>query len=112
MKLVNAARPGVAASEPEPEPGSSLHASQQRSRIDRVGAERAVADLLRALGQDLDDPQLRETPRRVAASLSEMLSPAAFNPTTFPNDDHCDELVVARDIPMRSLCAHHLLPFV
>ena len=41
-----------------------------------------------------------------------MLSPAAFNLTTFPNDDHYDELVVVRDIPVHSLCAHHMLPFV
>jgi GTP cyclohydrolase IA len=80
-------------------------------RIDQTGAERAVADLLRALGQDVDDPQLRGTPRRVVASFTEMLSPPAFKPTTFPNDDRYDELVIARGIPMRSLCAHHLLPF-
>ena len=98
MKLVNAGDPALA--------------GQQASRIDLVAAETAVADLLRALGQDLDDPQLRATPRRVAAAFSEMMSPPAFNPTTFPNDDRYDELVVARGIPMRSLCAHHMLPFV
>ena len=89
----------------QPEPGP-------HRGIDREGAEAAVGALLRALGQDVDDPQLRATPRRVVASLVDMLSPAAFNPTTFPNDDHYDQLVVARDIPMRSLCAHHMLPFV
>jgi GTP cyclohydrolase I len=77
-----------------------------------LAAEAAVADLLAALGQDLSDPQLRDSPRRVAAALGEMLSPTGFNLTTFPNDDHYDELVVARDIPVHSLCAHHMLPFV
>ena len=101
MKLVNAV-----------ESAPDVVAGQQGSHIDLVAAETAVADLLRALGQDLDDPQLRATPRRVAAAFSEMMSPPAFNPTTFPNDDHYDELVVARSIPMRSLCAHHMLPFV
>ena len=43
---------------------------------------------------------------------AELLSPAPFNPTTFPNDGDYDELVVAREIPFHSLCEHHLLPFV
>lgn len=86
--------------------------SRKRSSIDRSAAEAAVVDLLGALGQDLSDPQLRDTPRRVVASLAEMLSPAPFHLTSFSNDHDYDELVVARDIPMRSLCAHHMLPFV
>lgn len=86
--------------------------SPKERRIDPLAAEAAVVDLLGALGQDLCDPQLRDTPRRVVASLTEMLSPAPFHLTSFPNDDNYDELVVARDIPMRSLCAHHMLPFV
>lgn len=80
--------------------------------VDPFAAELAVADLLRALGQDVSDPELQDTPRRVVESLTELLSPAPFNLTTFPNDDGYDEMVVARDIPFRSLCAHHLLPFV
>lgn len=93
-------------------PRLALLANPREDRIDALAAEAAVFDLLRALGEDLSDPQLRDTPRRVVASLSEMLSPAPFRLTTFPNDDHYDELVVARGIPMRSLCAHHMLPFV
>ena len=80
--------------------------------VDPFAAEAAVADLLRALGQDVADPQLVDTPRRVVEAMNELLSPVSFNLTTFPNKDGYDELVVARDIPMRSLCAHHLLPFV
>jgi GTP cyclohydrolase I len=79
--------------------------------VDAAGAERAAADLLRALGYDLADPTLADTPRRVAASLAELLTPTAFEPTTFPNDEGYDELVLARDIPFHALCAHHLLPF-
>ena len=59
----------------------------------------AVRDLLVALGQDPDDPHLVDTPRRVAASFEELLSPRAFNLTTFPNDESYDELVLARSIP-------------
>ncbi len=80
-------------------------------RVDRPAAERAVADLLRALGRDPGDAQLVGTPRRVAAAFAELLSHDPFELTTFPNDDGYDELVVVRDIPFHSLCMHHLLPF-
>jgi GTP cyclohydrolase I len=82
-----------------------------REEPDLEAAGRAVAELLRALGRDVSDAHLADTPRRVAAAMSEMLSPATFDVTTFPNDEGYDELVLARDIPVQSLCAHHLLPF-
>jgi GTP cyclohydrolase IA len=80
-------------------------------RVDLAAAERAARDLLAALGADLDDAGLRETPRRVASAYAELLTPEPFNLTTFPNDEGYDELVVVRDIPFQSLCMHHLLPF-
>jgi GTP cyclohydrolase IA len=80
-------------------------------RVDLAAAERAAGELLMALGADLDDAGLRETPRRVAAAYAELLTPEPFNLTTFPNDEGYDELVVVRDIPFQSLCMHHLLPF-
>ena len=79
--------------------------------IDLHAAERAVADLLVALGQNPDDEHTRDTPRRVAAAYAEMLTPRSFSATTFPNDEGYDELVLARDIPFHSLCQHHMLPF-
>ena len=79
--------------------------------VDLSGAERAAADLLTALGADLGSEHLRETPRRVAQAYAELLTPAPFNATTFPNDEGYDELVLVRDIPFQSLCAHHRLPF-
>ncbi|MEA2459177.1 MAG: cyclohydrolase, partial [Thermoleophilaceae bacterium] len=79
--------------------------------IDLPAAEHAAAGLLRALGADLNDESLRDTPRRMAAAYAEMLSPEPFNATTFPNDGAYDELVVLRDTPFHSLCEHHLLPF-
>ena len=80
--------------------------------VDLPRAERAVADLLAALGQDPFSAHLADTPRRVAASYAELLTPPSFTPTTFPNDEGYDELVLARAIPFASLCQHHLLPFV
>lgn len=82
------------------------------SSVDLPRAEAAVADLLAALGADVAEEGLRETPRRVAAAYAELLTARPFNLTTFPNEEGYDELVVARDIPFHSLCQHHLLPFV
>ncbi|HET6773148.1 MAG TPA: GTP cyclohydrolase I FolE [Acidimicrobiales bacterium] len=79
--------------------------------VDLAAAERAVADLLVALGRDPDDEHTADTPRRVADAYAELLTPRSFNLTTFPNDEGYDELVLARDIPFHTLCEHHLLPF-
>lgn len=83
-----------------------------KASVDQRAAERASRDLLRALGADLTDEGLRDTPRRMAAAYAELLTPQPFEPTTFPNDEGYDELVVARSIPFHSLCEHHVLPFV
>jgi GTP cyclohydrolase IA len=80
-------------------------------RVDRPRAERAVAELLAALGYPIEGEHRAGTPQRAASALAEMLTPSAFLPTTFLNDEGYDELVVARDVPFRSLCEHHLLPF-
>ena len=80
--------------------------------VDLEAAQRAVRDLLVAIGQDPDSEHLRNTPARVARAFDELLTPAPVDATTFPNDEGYDELVVVRDIPFHSLCEHHLLPFV
>ncbi len=88
----------------------TLH-DERRPLIDCHAAERAVRDLLAALGRDLADPGLRDTPRRVAAAYAELLAHEPVSLTTFANDAGYDELVVVREIPFHSLCMHHLLPF-
>jgi GTP cyclohydrolase I len=80
--------------------------------VDLEAAEAAAADLLAALGQPLESPHMRDTPRRMAAAYAEMLAAPSFDFTTFPNTEEYDELVVVEDIPVRSLCEHHMLPFV
>jgi GTP cyclohydrolase I len=87
------------------------HPAQAPSPVDRAAAERAVADLLVALGADLEAPGLCDTPRRVADAYRELLTPQPFEATTFANAEGYDELVVVRDISFHSLCMHHLLPF-
>ena len=79
--------------------------------VDPAGVEQAVRDLLRALGRNGGEENLRDTPRRVAAAFGELLTPAPITLTTFPNDEAYDELVVVTAIPFHSLCMHHLLPF-
>ena len=83
---------------PESGPGPDLEA-----------AEAAAADLLTALGISLDSESLRGTPGRMARAYAELFTPRAFDLTTFPNDEGYDELVLARGIPVRSVCEHHLL---
>lgn len=78
---------------------------------DLAAAELAAGQFLQALGVELDSESLRGTPARMARAYAELLTPRAFNLTTFPNDEGYDELVLVRDIPLRSVCEHHLLPF-
>ena len=88
-----------------------LHIVARREEIDLPAAEQAVADLLVALGRDPQNAHLADTPRRVANAYAEMLRPRDFKLTTFPNDEGYDELVLAKSIPVQSLCEHHMLPF-
>ena len=89
-----------------------IEALPNTTLIDLSRAEDAAADFLHAIGADLSSESVADTPRRMAKLYAELLTPAPFNPTTFPNDGAYDELVVARDISFHSLCEHHLLPFV
>jgi len=79
--------------------------------IDLAAAEEAAGQFLAALGVELDSEGLRGTPGRMARAYAELFTPPPFNLTTFPNDEGYDELVLARAIPVRSVCEHHLLPF-
>ena len=80
--------------------------------LDRI--EAAVAEILVALGEDPSRDGLQETPARVARMYAEVCSglhedPADHLIRTF--DLEHDEMVMVRDIPVYSLCEHHLLPF-
>lgn len=78
---------------------------------DLDSAEQAAAAFIAALGIPLDSESVQRTPARMAAAYAEMLSPRAFELTTFPNDEGYDELLVARSLPVQSICEHHMLPF-
>ncbi len=80
--------------------------------IDLAAAELAAARFLQALGIELTSESMRGTPGRMARAYAELFTPRPFDLTTFPNDEGYDELVLARSIPVTSVCEHHLLPIV
>ena len=82
-----------------------------RARVDLAAAEKAATEMLAALGLPIDSEDMFETPRRLVHAYAEMLTPPEFDSTTFTNSAGYDELVLVSDIPVHSLCEHHLLPF-
>lgn len=88
-----------------------LRIAPGRTEVDLAAAQRAAADFLAALGIELDSEGLRETPARMARAYAELFDAQPLRLTTFPNDDGYDDLVLARAIPFRTVCEHHLLPF-
>ncbi|AYG03123.1 GTP cyclohydrolase I FolE [Gryllotalpicola protaetiae] len=85
--------------------------------IDRARVEAAVAELLAAIGEDPARPGLRETPSKVADAYAEFFSGLGEDPIaplreTIPVGDVEPELVIVRDLEFRSVCEHHLLPFL
>jgi GTP cyclohydrolase I len=83
--------------------------------VDEARIERAVTELLLALGEDPTRDGLVKTPVRVARMYQELLAGFGENPgdhleVTFAADH--DEMVMVRDIPFASLCEHHLIPFI
>jgi GTP cyclohydrolase IA len=93
-------------------PRTPLRVVKPSSGVDLVAAEQAASAFLVALGVDLDSESLAATPARMARAYAELFSPRPFDLTTFPNDAGYDELIIARSIPVQSVCEHHLLPFV
>src|SRR2546430_9780880 len=85
--------------------------ARRRPARDLAAAQEAAAAFLTALGVDLSADSLADTPGRMARAYADLLTPREFRLTTFPNDEGYDELVLARAIPIRSVCEHHLLPF-
>lgn len=81
---------------------------------DADGVRLAVRDLLVAIGEDPDRDGLRETPERMARAYAEMFSGLGQDPGSHVErvfDVGHEEMVLVRDIPMYSVCEHHLLPF-
>ena len=84
-------------------------------RIDRPRIERAVRDILIAVGEDPDREGLRETPARVARMYAELFAGLHDDPRRHLKKffrEKCDEVVLVRDISFNSMCEHHMLPFM
>ncbi|MFI6355594.1 GTP cyclohydrolase I FolE [Streptomyces sp. NPDC050743] len=90
----------------------ALRVVHESEGIDLAAAEAAAGQFLNALGISTASESLRGTPGRMARAYAELFSPRPFDLTTFPNDEGYDELVLARRIPVRTVCEHHLLPIV
>ena len=91
---------------------AALRVVPESPAVDLAAAELAAAKFLQALGISPDSDSLRATPGRMARAYAELFTPRPFDLTSFDNDEGYDELVLARSIPVRSVCEHHLLPFV
>jgi GTP cyclohydrolase IA len=83
--------------------------------VDRARIERAVREILEAIGEDPDRDGLLDTPGRVARMYEEITAGLRENPGDHLlkvfEADH-DEMVMVRDIPLHSICEHHLVPFI
>lgn len=90
---------------------TALHVPSAEAEPDLPRAAAAAGEFLSALGVSLEAPGLQATPMRMARAWAEMFTPRPFDLTTFENDEGYDELVLVRDVPLRSVCEHHLLPF-
>jgi GTP cyclohydrolase I len=94
--------------------GSSA-ASGNQTPVDQPRIERAVREILAAVGEDPDREGLLETPARVARMYAEMFSGLHDDPRQHLGKaftEKYDELVLVRDIAFHSICEHHLLPFM
>lgn len=84
--------------------------------MDQERIQKAVYELLQAIGEDPERSGLKETPARVARMYAEIFSGLEEDPKQylkiFEEDPHHNELVLVRDIPLYSVCEHHLLPFI
>ncbi|MGQ9683511.1 MAG: GTP cyclohydrolase I FolE [Anaerolineae bacterium] len=85
-----------------------------RKPVDQERIQRAVRELIEAIGEDPEREGLRDTPRRIAQMYAEVFSGIGCDPgvvlgVTF--EENHQEMVILRDIPFYSMCEHHFLPF-
>lgn len=83
--------------------------------MDKKRIEKAVKEILSAVGENVNRADIKDTPRRVADMYEEILAGTKLNPEkeleVIFEKDH-DEIILLKDIPFYSICEHHLLPFI
>ena len=82
--------------------------------MDKARIRAAVREILEAIGEDPDREGLVDTPRRVADMYAEIFSGMEEDPRRHLvcfHEEHTEDMVLVRDIPLYSMCEHHLLPF-
>jgi len=89
--------------------------AKRSAKVDTERIKKAVSEILSAIGEDVKREGIKETPERVAAMYTELLSGMCEDPKehlrkVFTED--YDEIVLLRDIPFYSICEHHLMPFI
>jgi GTP cyclohydrolase I len=97
------------------EPSDVLRELHPERRFDRDAVVAAVRTILEAIGEDPDRDGLQRTPERVADMYGEIFAGIGHDPATELDvtfeADH-DEMIMVRDIPLYSVCEHHLVPFI
>ena len=87
-----------------------------KTEIDQERIQKAVREILEAIGEDPEREGLRGTPGRIGRMYAEIFDGIHIDPreclkTQFTEDEH-NEMVIVRDIPFSSMCEHHMLPFI
>lgn len=86
----------------------------KKEKTDRKKIEKGVELILEGIGEDKNSIRLKSTPKRVTDMLLEVLSCTNSDPKEFLkalSEEKHDEMVILKDIPLYSMCEHHLLPF-
>ena len=89
--------------------------SKKIKRVDTERIEKAVKEILLAVGEDIDREGLKKTPERVGKMYAELLAGMREDPKVHLRSvftENYDEIVLLRDIPFYSICEHHLMPFI
>ena len=97
------------------DPSDDQPVASPHSTVDIPRIEKAVREILLAIGEDPDREGLLKTPNRVARAYGELVSGLKTDPRTHLRtvfNEKYQEVVLLRDIPFNSVCEHHLLPFM
>jgi len=88
---------------------------KEKNQVDTERIEKAVKEILLAVGEDIEREGIKQTPKRVARMYTELLSGAREDPEKHLRSvfkENYDEIVMLRNIPFFSICEHHLMPFI